>query len=373
MKALVIGGTGPTGPFVVEGLLNRNYEVATFHRGTHEVELPASVEHIHGDPHFIETLEKSLGTRTFDLVISMYGRLRYIVQVMKGRTSRFIAVGGLPYEVLVTGSPSPEGIPSSQSPGGIPILISETSPLFTNAEQNKFMYLMALSEQTVMEAHQQGHYQATMLRYPMIYGPRQGAPKEWSIIRRILDGRRQLIIPDEGLRLERRAYAENAAHAVLLAVDKPEVSAGQTYNVGDEKVLSLREWTQIVARTLNYELELVSMPFALAQASRPYVETCRHLVMDISKIKTELGYKDVVPAEEAVQRTVKWYLDNPLERGGEVEQRLGDPFDYATEDRIIKEYKETVSRLEGLASVGYKWRHFYDHPKGPANSTEIGT
>ena len=113
MKALVIGGTGPTGPFVVEGLINRHYEVATFHRGTHEVELPESVEHIHGDPHFIETLEKGLGTRTFDLVVSMYGWLRYTAQVMKDRTSRFIAVGGLPYEVLVTGNRSPKGVPIS--------------------------------------------------------------------------------------------------------------------------------------------------------------------------------------------------------------------------------------------------------------------
>jgi len=360
MKALVIGGTGPTGPFVVEGLLHRNYEVAIFHRGTHEIELPETVEHIHGDPHFIDTLEKSLGMRTFDLVISMYGRLRYVAQVMKERASRFIAVGGLPYEVLVTGSQSPEGVPIS---------IPETSPLFTKAEQNKFMYLMALSEQTVMEAHQQGHYEATMLRYPIIYGPRQLAPKEWSIIRRILDGRRQLIIPEEGLRLERRAYAENAAHTVLLAVDKPEVSAGQVYNVGDERVLSVREWIQIIARTLNCELELVSMPFTLAQASRPYVESVHHLVMDISKIKAELGYRDVVPAEEAVQRTVNWYLDNPPQRGGEVEQRLGDPFDYTTEERVITEYKETVSRIGKLASVGYEWRHPYDHPAGPATSS----
>ena len=111
MKALVIGGTGPTGPFVVEGLVDRNYEVAIFHRGTHEVELPESVEHIHGDPHFIETLEQGLGQRSFDLVIGMYGRLRYVAQVMRERTSRFIAVGGLPYEVLVTGNQSPEGVP----------------------------------------------------------------------------------------------------------------------------------------------------------------------------------------------------------------------------------------------------------------------
>ena len=38
MKALVIGGTGPTGPYIVEGLLRRGYEVTIYHRGTHEVE-----------------------------------------------------------------------------------------------------------------------------------------------------------------------------------------------------------------------------------------------------------------------------------------------------------------------------------------------
>ena len=360
MKALVIGGTGPTGPFIVEGLINRGYEVTIFHRGTHEVELPESVEHIHGDPHFVETLEQGLGQRSFDLVVSMYGRLRYVAQVMKGRTSRFVAVGGLPYAILVTGDRSPEGVP---------ILIPETSPVFTNAEQNKFMYLMALSEQTVMEAHQEGHYKATMLRYPaQVYGPRQLGPREWSIIRRILDGRRQIIVPDGGLQLDRRAYAENAAHSVLLAVDKAEVSAGQIYNVGDEKIVSLREWIQIIAGTLNCELELVSMPFILARPSRPYAGWSHHLVVDISKIKTELGYEDAVPAEEAVQRTVNWYLDNPLQRGGDMEQRLGDPFNYAVEDGIIKEYKETIPRLRELADVGFQWRHTYDHPAAPSTS-----
>ncbi|MFH1486398.1 MAG: NAD-dependent epimerase/dehydratase family protein, partial [Chloroflexota bacterium] len=53
MKALVIGGTGPTGPYIVEGLLKRGYDVAILHRGTHEIPLPTEVEHIHNDPHFM--------------------------------------------------------------------------------------------------------------------------------------------------------------------------------------------------------------------------------------------------------------------------------------------------------------------------------
>jgi nucleoside-diphosphate-sugar epimerase len=37
MNALVVGGTGPTGPFIVNGLLQRGYKVTIFHRGTHEI------------------------------------------------------------------------------------------------------------------------------------------------------------------------------------------------------------------------------------------------------------------------------------------------------------------------------------------------
>ena len=46
--ALVVGGTGPTGPHIVNGLLERGYQVAILHTGAHESdEIPASVEHIH--------------------------------------------------------------------------------------------------------------------------------------------------------------------------------------------------------------------------------------------------------------------------------------------------------------------------------------
>lgn len=46
-KALVIGGTGPSGPDVVHGLLNRGFDTTIFHAGTHEVPLPGEVRHIH--------------------------------------------------------------------------------------------------------------------------------------------------------------------------------------------------------------------------------------------------------------------------------------------------------------------------------------
>jgi hypothetical protein len=63
-KALVIGGTGPSGPDVVHGLLERGFDTTIFHAGAHEVPLPSEVRHVHGDPHFPETIAEALGKRS---------------------------------------------------------------------------------------------------------------------------------------------------------------------------------------------------------------------------------------------------------------------------------------------------------------------
>jgi nucleoside-diphosphate-sugar epimerase len=354
VKALVIGGTGPTGPVVVEGLSRRGYDVTILHSGKHEVEFAVPVEHIHGEPHFLEPLKNMLEGRTFDLVIGMYGRLRYLAEAIKGKTPRFIAVGGMPYEVFVEGN---------NAKGGAPVLIKEDAGLFRDEKKNKFTYMMTLSEENVMEAHREGHYNATILRFPMIYGPRQVAPREWCIIRRVLDGRKRLIIPDGGLKLERRGYIDNVAQAVFLAADKPEISAGQTYNVGDEVVWSVREWATLIAGTMDHQWELVSMPFTLARPSRPFAGRDFHWLPDIDKIRSELGYKDQVPPHEGMRRTIAWYLENRPEPNGEIERALDDPFDYATEDMLVEKYETLIHKIREELPRGYHFHHAYDHPK----------
>ncbi len=214
-----------------------------------------------------------------------------------------------------------------------------------------------------MQAHDEGDYSATILRFPMIYGPRQVAPREWSILRRILDGRRKLIVPDGGLKLERRGYADNVAAALLLAVDKPYESGGEIYNVGDETVWSLREWVEAISRATSHRWELVSMPFAVARPSRAYAGRSFHWVPDIDKIRTQLGYRDQVPAGEGLKRTIRWYLEHQPEAGGEIESALRDPFDYEAEDRLITEYESRMKGLRDIVTAGFQFHHAYSHPK----------
>ena len=96
-RALVIGGTGPTGHFIVNGLRERGYAVTILHRGTHERdEITDDVEHIHSDPYDAEALRSSLAGRSFELCVASYGRLRRIAEIVKGCCGQFISIGGVP-------------------------------------------------------------------------------------------------------------------------------------------------------------------------------------------------------------------------------------------------------------------------------------
>lgn len=164
-------------------------------------------------------------------------------------------------------------------------------------------------------------------------------------MRRILDGRPFLILPDDGLSLITCGYVDNLAHALLLAVDDPEASTGEVFNCGDDERLTIRQVAEIITDELHHEWELLSMPADLAVPARPLMMGYRttHRVMDTSKLRTRLGYRDVVPAREAIRRATQWLVENPPARGGYEETALQDPFDYGAEDRLAAWWRDAIA------------------------------
>jgi len=358
-KALVVGGTGPTGPIVVEGLAERGYDVTILHRGFHEVEFKYPVEHIHGEPHFAEEFRDALGDRTFDVIVAMYGRLRIVADACIGKTDRFIAIGGgVPDDQRL---PIHDAIPSWADTGG----------------GGKIQQLVNAARDEVMEFHRTGRYNVTYIGYPSVYGPRQAGPLEWSIMRRILDGRRKFILLDGGLHIRNLPYVENCAQPVLLSVDKPEASAGKFYAAADEAMPTDRYRLQTIAKLMGVEIQTYSFPhemglpgwwwgngdFTFAKEGRP--PRLVHSTVAVEKLQRELGYHDVVGVEDAHQRAVEWLLANKPKPGGEDEQILGDPFDYAAEDAYFQAHERFAKELEAIPFSGYTTVHRYQHPKEP--------
>jgi nucleoside-diphosphate-sugar epimerase len=339
-RTLVIGGTGPTGIHIVRGLIDRGHEVAILHRGTHERrETPPEVEHIHADPYDMASLSAAIGDRTFDLSVVMYGRLRRIAELLVGRTDRFVSVGGVP---AIRGWMNPWLF----TPDGLPVPVGETAATVAVPEEDEKGYRVARTEEYVFA----NHPRAAHFRYPYVYGPLQVVPREWSIVRRVLDGRDFIVVADDGLTLHHHGYTENMAHAVLCGVDRPDDAAGCVFNCGDDEVLSIRQVIEIVAAELDHGLEIVSMPHGLAIPARPLLAqpSVTHRVLDTSLLRSRLGYRDVVPAREAVARTARWLADNPIAPGATEEVALTDPFDYTAEDRLVDAWRRALATMPSI-------------------------
>jgi nucleoside-diphosphate-sugar epimerase len=366
-RALVIGGTGPTGPFVVEGLHERGYEVTILHGGQHEVELPVpGVRHIHADPHFEETLRDGLGDETFELVVAQYGRLRIVADVLRGRTERLVAIGGATALFAPVDDERWGGL-------GRPALFPDTADVYVADEgpggRDKLGRRMVEAMQSLFAHHAAGAYSATYVGYPVAYGPRNPGPYDWSIVRRLLDGRSSFVVADGGIKLESRVHTENAAHAVLLVVDHPDMAAGKRYSVADETQYTMRQRIEFVATHLGRELELVDLPYDLAWPCHPlYRHRREHMLCQSTLIRAELGYRDPVPAAVALARTVDWLVANPPEPGGEAERQIGDPFAYEQEDELVERWREARAAVGDVGHPLPEPGHQYRHPKQPGEA-----
>jgi len=347
MKALVIGGTGPTGYQIVERLLERDYEVTIYHTGAHELEFSRKVQHIHGDPREKESIPGDLRGKRYEVAVSTSGRLRHIVDALAGQVRKLVAVTG---EAVYDGVFARVGQPT------LAALIPEEAPKVADAEKDRWGYMVNVGEQRTLELHRQGQFDATNLRYPYVYGPYAYHPFDWYIVKRALDRRPYVLLEADGLTHPHRGYSVNLAHACMLAIEKPQAS-GQTYNVGDERVLSLRRITMIIAEALGHRWDVVDIPLRLSPRRNPYARV-QHIVYDLSKIKGELGYRDVVPVEEATARYALWLRDHPP--GKLEEESLGKKaFDYEEEDRVIARWQE------GLEAMGVSYQDYIKAKSAP--------
>jgi nucleoside-diphosphate-sugar epimerase len=222
--------------------------------------------------------------------------------------------------------------------------VAEDADLVVDPGVDEKGYRIVRTEEAVFAAHPG----AAHLRYPYLYGPHQVVPREWSIVRRVLDGRRRIVVADEGLTLHHHAYTENAAAALALAVLQPERSAGTIFNVGDEEVLTIRQVVELCATELGAELEIVSMPYDLAVPAWPLLTQPlpTHRVLDVSRARQQLGHRDVVAARVAVPLTARWLADHPPRAGAQEEIVLTDPFDYPAEDALIASWLAARSAVE---------------------------
>src|SRR5262249_11787781 len=84
----------------------------------------------------------------------------------------------------------------------------------------------------------------TVLRLPMVYGPGDPLHRFLSVVRRISDGRRFIILPEPLAQWRApRGYVENVAAAIALAATD-ERAKRRVYNICEEPSFNELEWAK---------------------------------------------------------------------------------------------------------------------------------
>jgi len=365
--ALLVGGTGATGVAIAAELRSRGYEVTIYHRGTHEVAELDDLEHIHGDPHFPETITRDLAGRSWDVTVATYGRIRHIADELRERTGHLVTISGIPVVKQIPGIPMSEADPyqdTASAPAGL----------------RKLLPRIVETERMVLGGHGNGYFSATVIRYPYVYGPHSVVPMEWHVLKRVLDGRRRWITQGDGLAISGRCAAANAAHLVGLVLGKPETAGGQLYHAADSRQYTLREWVTMVAEAAGHGFEFVDIPSSIVPLGTPVVPMAgeyswvsardveagmlRHTVVSNEKARRELGYEDVVSTEQGVRRAVEYWLQNPPAVDGINGRLKPEEFDYAAEDTLLAFWDGVMRSAPEFAPVLTR-EHIYAHPKQP--------
>ncbi len=156
-----------------------------------------------------------------------------------------------------------------------------------------------------MVAWQVFELQTTVLNLTNVYGPRMRV-KDGRLtfigwwIRQILEGQ-PLEVYGEGRQLRELNYVEDVVQALLLVAAEPR-TAGQVYNLGGEKSISVLELaTMLVMINGKGTCKQVEYP-----SNRRRIEIGNY-TCDISKINAHVGWSPSVNLQDGLQLTLEFY------------------------------------------------------------------
>jgi nucleoside-diphosphate-sugar epimerase len=328
MKIFVIGGTGFIGAHLVPLLVERGHNVTVFHRGPSNAGM--AVKHILGDRSSIPKVEADV---VIDLILSSGKQAAALMENFSGVAGRVVAASSCDvYRAC--------GVLHRSEDGPLePVPLTEKSALRTKLQtyppeqmaKVREFYPWADDEYDKIPVERailgDPNLPGTVLRLPMVYGPGDPARRFFPVLRRVAD-QRPVILFEESMAAWKapRGYVANVAAAIAIAATHSR-AAGQIYNVAERPAFTELEWARKIAEAAGWRGQFVVLPRDRAPKHLVHPgNMAQHWEVDSSRIRAELAYREIVPTELGIRRTVKAELRNlPAEF-------FMYPIDYAAED-----------------------------------------
>jgi len=305
MRILITGGAGFIGSHIVDGCIQKRYEVvivdnlstgkkdninpkAKFYNvditNYEELEKVFKKEKPQVVNHHAAQIDvrKSVANPQYDANINIIGSLNLLELCVKYKVEKFIfaSSGGTIYGEC-KGKPAPKenSLYSPESPYGCAKLSVE----YYMNYYNKVYGLKTVS-----------------LRYGNVYGPRQDPFGEAGVvaifINRMLNNQ-EVIIYGDGRQMRDFIFISDVVEANMRCITK-NLNFG-IYNVGTQKATSVNELFKIISKILKYDKSPVYQPPRKGELFKSYL--C------IDKIKKELGWQPKISLQKGIEETIRYF------------------------------------------------------------------
>ncbi len=305
MKILVIGGTVFAGRATVRMLKDAGHDVAVLHRGNHEPDDLTDVTHIHGDRNDLSAVKTEIDDFGPDVVwdnMALFGRqAEHVTSTLGDR--RYLVTSSM--DVYKAYGSLHKGVATE------PVPAFETSAVRDERYpyRGQFPGMDDYDKLDVEEIYLAAG--ATVLRWPMVYGPNDGQRREEYVLSRVRAGRDRIPV-GSGMWLASKGFVADIAAGTKLAIENDSV-AGEIFNLGETVTYPMGLWTQMILDAAGSKAELVRVPDDKLPDDLDLTGAVQqHLLCDCSKARTVLGFDDTDP-RDALKISVEWHLNNPPE------------------------------------------------------------
>lgn len=309
MRILFIGGTEFIGRRTVELLVARGDEVLLVHRGQTEPE-PVLGTHLHADRAEFATLADDIRAFAPEAVVDAIAMTAADTRAVLPHLPDVPIVllssidVALAWEILL-----------AKGPARVPVPFDETAPV----RANRYPYRAGSEPGDWRHDYDKLDVEpaylargAAVLRLGMVFGARDPQRREEFVLRRVRAGRARIPVGPASLLLP-RLFIDDAASAVLAALDRFDRASGQVFHINERASHSMGGWMRAILAAAGHEAELVRVPddrlpddLGLTAGGE------QHLLASSHKAETLLGWRPTDP-DEAIAHSVAWHLANPPE------------------------------------------------------------
>jgi nucleoside-diphosphate-sugar epimerase len=330
MRIVVFGGTRFIGRAIVEELSRAGHQLLVAHRGEVEPKDFPDVEHLHGLRADLGQHAEAIAAFAPEGVVDTFGMTR-----AGARVALDAAPGDLPRVMLssVDVYRAYDGLRQNRETDPVP-LTEEAA-----VREVRFPYkgqFPGMDEYEKLDVEEE--YLAvggTVLRLPMVYGPRDGQRREEFILRRVRAGRSKIPV-GAGTWISSHGYAGDIAVATRLAVENP-AARGQIFNVAEQASPTEVQWAREILAAAGSDAELVRVPDEVLPDDLGVTAAIpQHLQVDSCKARTVLGWRES-PRAATIKISVDWHLANPPAEADE---------DFSADDAALEKALASVSSAD---------------------------